>query len=68
MDVRILGGRSEHLRFWQLCNPAIIRKFDMDGSAISESVKISSVEPLGVDIQMFDIMTGTGNFIANGMI
>ena len=66
--IRILGGRPEHLRFWQLCNPAIIRKFDMDGSAISESVRITSIEPLGVDLPMFDIMTGTENFIANGMI
>jgi DNA repair photolyase len=66
--IRVRGGRPEHLRFWQLLNPAIKRKFAITGQAINESVKIVSVEPLNETMDMFDIMTGTENFIANGMI
>jgi len=66
--IRIRGGRSEHLRFWQLINPSIKRKFTLDGQAISENVKVVSIEPLNKTMDMFDITTGTENFIANGMI
>lgn len=67
-SIRVRGGRPEHLRFWQLLNPAIKRKFAITGQAINESVKIVSIEPLNETMDMFDIMTGTENFIANGMI
>jgi len=67
-SIRIRGGRSETMRFWQLVNPSIKRKFTLEGQAISESVKIVSIEPLNEVMDMFDIMTGTENFIANGMI
>lgn len=66
--IRIIGGRSEELRFWQLCNPAISRKFSLDGCALHGSVKVASIEETGEEVDMFDITTGTENFIANGMV
>ena len=29
---------------------------------------MTSIEPLGLDLPMFDITTGTGDFIANGVV
>lgn len=66
--IRIQGGRSETLRFWQLVDPAIKRKFCLDNRAVSDSVRIASIEPLHEEREMFDIMTGTENFIANGLV
>jgi len=30
--------------------------------------RVASVEPLGVDVPMYDITTGTGDFVANGVV
>jgi len=32
------------------------------------SLRVAAIEPLGVDLPMFDITTGTGDFIANGVV
>lgn len=65
--IRIRGGRDETFRFWQLFNPAITRKFK-PGRALRGATRIVSIEPLDTAIEMFDIMTGTENFIANGLV
>lgn len=66
--IRIRGGRPETLRFWQLVDPAIKRKFSLAGQAVSDSARVVSIEPLHEEREMFDIMTGTENFIANGLV
>ncbi len=66
--VRILGGLSEIVRFFNLTAPAIRRKFPIVGNALRGSSKIVAVRPLGREIEMVDITTSTENFIANGMI
>ncbi len=68
--VRVLGGLPEHLRFFHLVDPAITRKRSIEGQAIKNNarLRVVSVEPLGLDIPMFDITTGTGDFIANGVV
>jgi DNA repair photolyase len=33
-----------------------------------EALRVTAIEPLGVVMKMFDITTGTGDFIANGVI
>lgn len=70
MAVRIRGGLREHLRFLLLVDPAITRKRDIEGQAIKNNARlgVTSVGPLGVDLPMFDITTGTGDFIANGVV
>ncbi|MEX2541028.1 MAG: PA0069 family radical SAM protein [Trueperaceae bacterium] len=51
-------------------NPAISRKRSIEGQAIKNSVdlRVMSIEDLGVEIPMFDITTGTGDFIADGVV
>ena len=68
--VRLLGGVREAVRFFHTVDPAITRKRSIEGQAIKNSapLKVVSIEPLGVDIPMYDITTGTGDFIANGVV
>lgn len=66
--IRIRGGRSEAMRFWQLVNPSIKRKFTLEDCAVSDSVRVVGIEPLNETREMFDIMTGTETFIANGLV
>jgi len=68
--VRLLGGLREALRFFHTVDPAITRKKDIQGQAIKNNAKLRvvSIESLGVDLPMYDITTGTGDFIANGVV
>jgi DNA repair photolyase len=68
--VRLRGGLKEALRFFHTTDPAITRKRTIDGAAIKSGtrLKVMSIEPLGLDLPMFDITTGTGDFIANGVL
>ena len=45
-------------------------KHDIDGLALKSDadLRVVSVEPLGIEIPMYDIATGTGDFIANGVV
>ena len=69
-NVRVLGGLKEQLRLLQKVDPAITRKRSIAGIALKSSAKLGvvSIEPLGRSIPMFDISTGTEDFIANGVI
>jgi DNA repair photolyase len=64
------GGLKEALRFFHTMDPAITRKRTIAGTAIKGDARLGvvSVEPLGLDLPMFDITTGTGDFIANGVV
>ena len=68
--VRLLGGLREHLRFFHTVDPAITRKRIIDGMAIKGDapLRVVAIEPLGVDLPLYDITTGTGDFIANGVV
>jgi DNA repair photolyase len=68
--VRLLGGLAEHLRFFHSVDPAITRKRTIDGRAIKNKgrLRVVSIERLGVELPMYDITTGTGDFIANGVV
>jgi DNA repair photolyase len=68
--VRVRGGLKEHLRFVHLVDPAIRRKCQVQGTAIKSSadLRVRAVEDLGLEMPMFDITTGTGDFIANGVV
>ncbi len=70
LDVRLTGGLREHLRFFHTVDPAITRKRTIEGRAIKNDapLRVTAVEPLGIDLPMFDITTGTGDFIANGTV
>jgi len=68
--VRPRGGLKEALRFFHTMDPAITRKRTIVGTAIKGDARLGvvSVEPLGLDLPMFDITTGTGDFIADGVV
>ncbi len=68
--VRLLGGLREVLRFFHTVDPAITRKRDIAGIAIKSDapLRLVSVEPLDLDLPLYDITTGTGDFIADGVV
>jgi DNA repair photolyase len=67
--IRLSGGLRQVLRFFHFCDPAITRKRSIEGVALKSDSKlgVESIEPLGKQ-QLFDITTGTGDFIANGVV
>jgi DNA repair photolyase len=68
--VRLIGGLVQHLRFMQTVDPAIERKRSIEGRAIKTNARLEvvSIEPLGMELPLYDITTGTGDFIANGVV
>jgi DNA repair photolyase len=68
--IRITGGLSEHLRFFHLTDPAITRKRSIEGQMVKAfaNLKVAAIEPLGRALPLYDITTGTGDFIANGVV
>ena len=68
--IRMVGGLPEKLRFFHTVDPAITRKRGIEGTAVKSGarLRVVSIEPLGVDLPLYDITTGTGDFIANGVI
>jgi DNA repair photolyase len=66
---RLHGGLREHLRFFHTVDPASTRKRTIEGRVLEPfSPRVVSIQPLGVDLPMYDITTGTGDFIANGVV
>ena len=68
--VRLRHGLREVMRFLHTVDPAITRKRSIDGVALKSDAKLRvvAIEPLGLDLPMYDITTGTGDFIANGVV
>jgi len=68
--IRIRGGLAEHLRFFHLTDPAITRKRSIEGEMVKtfSNLRVAAIEPLGRALPLYDITTGTGDFIANGVV
>ncbi len=68
--IRIRGGLSEHLRFFHLTDPAITRKRNIEGQMVKTfaNLKVAEIAPFGRALPLYDITTGTGDFIANGVV
>ncbi|TML99239.1 MAG: radical SAM protein [Actinobacteria bacterium] len=68
--IRLRGGLPERLRFFHMTDPAITRKRIVQGMALKSDAKtrVVSVEPLGVAMRLYDITTGTGDYISNGVV
>jgi DNA repair photolyase len=68
--LRVRGGLSEHLRFMHLTDPAITRKRSIDGQMVKTfaDLRVVSIEDLAMRMPMYDITTGTGDFIADGVV
>ena len=68
--IRLRGGLVQRLRFFHMTRPAITRKQSLEGHAIKTDadLRVVSIEPLGKAMRLYDITTGTGDFIANGVV
>ncbi|HEV7646689.1 MAG TPA: intein-containing Rv2578c family radical SAM protein [Actinophytocola sp.] len=68
--IRLSGGLPEHLRFLHTVDPARTGAGELNGVALRAAAQlgIETVEPLGLEMPLFDITTGTGDFIANGVV
>ena len=68
--VRVRGGLREHLRFLGAFDPSISRKRVIENLSVRSAAKLEvvEIEPLGRTCELFDITTGTGDFVANGVI
>jgi DNA repair photolyase len=67
--LRVRGAFKERLRFFHLTGPAITRKWNLEGRALkhAESLRVVSISSVGRR-QLYDITTGTEDFIANGVV
>jgi DNA repair photolyase len=70
--VRLLGGLPQKLRFFLTVDPAVTRKRELEDIALknpaSSQLRVESIEPLGKGFRLYDITTGTGDFISNGVV
>jgi DNA repair photolyase len=68
--VRVPGGLQTHLRFFHSVDPATTRKRTIDGVALKSpaELQVVEIEPLAGERELYDITTGTGDFIANGVV
>ncbi|WP_214467987.1 intein-containing Rv2578c family radical SAM protein [Microbacterium flavescens] len=69
-SIYLRGGLPARRRFFELVQPAITRKLDLLGVAVKSDapLRIVSIEDLGETVDMIDITTSTGDFIANGVV
>jgi DNA repair photolyase len=68
--LRVRGGVREHLRFFRSCDPSIARKRSIAGEVVKShaGLEVVAIERLRGTRELFDITTGTGDFVANGVI
>ncbi len=66
----IRGGLAAQLRFFHLTDPAVTRNRVLVGEGVETSgdLGVAEIEPLGPALTLYDITTGTGDFIANGVV
>ncbi|MBW0115531.1 intein-containing Rv2578c family radical SAM protein [Pseudonocardia abyssalis] len=66
--VRLTGGTAAYVRFLQLTGPAVGRRRDLSGAPVGVAAEVVAVEPTGRTVAMYDITTGTGDFVAEGVV
>ncbi len=68
--LRLTGGSRAHLRFLAVADPAVSRVRDVSGAPVGTDpgLEVVAVEPLGASTPMFDLTTGTGDFVAAGVV
>jgi DNA repair photolyase len=68
--IRLRGGLPEALRFFHVTQPSIARKRNLEHSTVKSSARLQvvGIEPIERPLELFDVTTGTGDFIANGVI
>jgi DNA repair photolyase len=58
------------MRSIHLVDPGIPRTCPLAGTAVTTAanLRVATIEPLGLEMAMYDITTGTGDFLANGVV
>lgn len=69
-SVRVRGGLPARTAFFTFTRPAITRKLAIDGLAVKTmaDLRVVSIEALEGEYDLIDITTGTGDFVAEGVI
>ncbi|WP_433536898.1 intein-containing Rv2578c family radical SAM protein [Micromonospora sp. CA-249363] len=69
-QIRVTGGLPTRLRFFHLTDPAITRKRSIEGAALkcNANLRVVDIQALGLELPLWDITTGTGDFIADGVV
>ncbi|NUT59379.1 MAG: radical SAM protein [Agromyces sp.] len=69
-NIRVTGGLGARRAFFDVARPAITRKLTMIGSTVKtlSDLRVVAIDDLGYEIDMVDITTTTGDFIANGVV
>ena len=70
-DASASAAASRAAAVLPLTDPAITRKRTIEGDALEvrrADCAVTSIEPLGMELPLYDITTGTGDFIANGVV
>jgi DNA repair photolyase len=67
--LRLAGELRERLRFLHSVDPALCRGLDLEAQSLSADarLRVASIEPAGA-MRLYDMTTGTGDFIANGVV
>lgn len=70
VTVRVIGGLPSRQRFFAICSPAITRKLSIEGTAVKSvaDLRVIDITPMQGEQDLLDITTGTGDFVANGVI
>ncbi|MGA2926555.1 MAG: radical SAM protein [Solirubrobacteraceae bacterium] len=70
IGVRIGGGIAGQLRFVHLTDPVVTQPGSIEGLPVDAGAELGvvEIEPLGRAFLLCDITTGTGDFVANGII
>jgi DNA repair photolyase len=70
--VRVHGGVRAQLRLCHMTGPAVTAKWGLEGRAVKTNAPLGvvAIEPLhgGAPTELYDITTGTGDFVANGVV
>jgi DNA repair photolyase len=68
--VRLREDVATAVRFGQLVGPAAARRLGVLGRTVPvpEGLTVTAIEPLGLRLPMYDLTTGTGDFVAGGVI
>jgi len=68
--VRVRGGLAEAVRFFHTVDPAVTGRRSIEAARVEtgDDLRVAGIERLGLHVPMYDITTGTGDFIANGVV
>ena len=68
--LRLEGGCRELLRFLTVADPAVSRLRGLADAAVGgdPGPEVVDISPAGATVPMFDITTGTGDFVAEGVV